>query len=100
MILFFREDSFIDFVRRNVPETFRGVGVLLLDVFVKIEVIDFFYIQELNKTAKKYHNYTRKMFNTAIETTIRGSFWNLTFLEEGSRCLGETSKGPFSGQNR
>ena len=38
--------------------------------------------------------------DTAIETTIRGSFWNLTFLEEGGRGLGETSQGRFSGQNR
>ena len=38
--------------------------------------------------------------DTAIETTIRGSFWNLTFLEEGSRDLGETSQGRFFGQNR
>ena len=30
--------------------------------------------------------------DTAIETTIRGSFWNLTFLEEGGRSLGETDK--------
>ena len=37
----FLKDSFIDFVRRNVPGTFRGVGVLLLDVSVKIEIIDF-----------------------------------------------------------
>ena len=36
-----REDSFIDFIRRNVPGTFRGVGVLLLDVSVKMEIIDF-----------------------------------------------------------
>ena len=44
--------------------------------------------------------------DTAIETTIRGSFWNLTFLEEGGggwevdKGLGETSQGHFSGQNR
>ena len=25
----------------------------------------------------------------AIDTTIRGSFWNLTFLEEGGKGLGE-----------
>ena len=36
-----REDSFIDFVRRNVPGTFRGVGVLLLDISDKMEIIDF-----------------------------------------------------------
>ena len=35
------EDSFIDFVRRNVPGTFRGVRVLLLDFSVKMEIIDF-----------------------------------------------------------
>ena len=37
----FREDSFIDFVQRNVSGTFRGVGVLLLDVSVKMKFIDF-----------------------------------------------------------
>ena len=36
-----RKDSFIDFVRRNVSGTFREVGVLLLDVSVKMEIIDF-----------------------------------------------------------
>ena len=36
-----REDSFIDFVQRNVSGTFREVGVLLLDVSVKMEIIDF-----------------------------------------------------------
>ena len=36
-----REDSLIDFVWSNVPGTFREVGVLLLDVSVKIEIIDF-----------------------------------------------------------
>ena len=36
-----REDSFIDSVRRNVPGTFKGVGVLLLDVSDKMEIIDF-----------------------------------------------------------
>ena len=40
-IILIREDSFIDFVWRNVPGTFRGVGVLSLDVSVKIEIIDF-----------------------------------------------------------
>ena len=30
----------------------------------------------------------------------RGSFRNLTFLEEGGRGLGETSQGRFSRQNR
>ena len=40
--------------------------------------------------------------DTAMETTIRESFWNLTFLKEGrrGRGLGETSEGRFSGQNR
>ena len=42
---------------------------------------------------------------TVIETTISGSFWNLTFLEERGgggvgRGLGETFKGRFSKQNR
>ena len=41
LTLFLREDSFIDFVRRNVPGTFRRVGVLLFDVSVKMEIIDF-----------------------------------------------------------
>ena len=37
-----REDSFIDFVRRNVPGTFRGgEGVSLLDMSDKMEIIDF-----------------------------------------------------------
>ena len=36
-----REDLFIDFVQRNIPGTFRGVGVLLLDVSLKMEIIDF-----------------------------------------------------------
>ena len=36
-----REDLFIDFVQRNVTGTFRVVGVLLLDVSVKMEIIDF-----------------------------------------------------------
>ena len=36
-----REDSFIDFVRGNVPGTFRGVGALLLDISDKMEIIDF-----------------------------------------------------------
>ena len=40
-ILRVSEDLFIDFVRRNVPGTFRGVEVLLLDVSVKMEIIDF-----------------------------------------------------------
>ena len=37
-----REDLFIDFVRRNVPGTFRGggAGVLLLDISDKMEIID------------------------------------------------------------
>ena len=36
-----REDSFIDFVSRNIPGTFRGMGILLLDVSVEMEIIDF-----------------------------------------------------------
>ena len=35
-----REDSFLDFFWRNVSGTFRGAGVLLLDVSVKMEIID------------------------------------------------------------
>ena len=38
--------------------------------------------------------------DTAIETTIRGSFWSLTFLREEGRGPEETSQGHFSGQNR
>ena len=34
-------DSYIDFVWRNIPGTFMGVVVLLLDVSVKMEIIDF-----------------------------------------------------------
>ena len=38
--------------------------------------------------------------DTAIKTTIRGSVWNLTFLEEGvGRGPGETLQARFSGQN-
>ena len=37
--------------------------------------------------------------DTAIETTIRGSFWSLTFLREGIGGPEETSQGRFSGQN-
>ena len=33
--------SFIDFVWRNVSGMFRGVGVMLHDVSVKMEFIDF-----------------------------------------------------------
>ena len=36
-----REDSFINFVWRNTCGTFRKVEVLLLDVSVKMEIIDF-----------------------------------------------------------
>ena len=36
-----KEDSFINFVLRNVPGTFGGVEVLVLDVSVKMEIIDF-----------------------------------------------------------
>ena len=37
-----REDSFIDFVRRNVSGTFRGVGVCCLTFqLLKIESVDF-----------------------------------------------------------
>ena len=31
----------MDFVQRNVSGTFRGVGVLLLDVSVKMGITDF-----------------------------------------------------------
>ena len=31
----------MNFVWRNVPGTFRGVGVLFLDVSAKTEIIDF-----------------------------------------------------------
>ena len=47
-----REDSSIDFVRRNVPGTFRGVGVLLLDVSDKMEIIDFLQ-PRINQNCKK-----------------------------------------------
>ena len=36
-----------------------GVGFLLLDVSVKIEIIDFPPIRIEQKNVKKYHNYTR-----------------------------------------
>ena len=35
------EDSFIDFIWRSVPGTSERVGVLLLDVSVKMEIINF-----------------------------------------------------------
>ena len=47
-----REDSFIDFVRRNVPGTFKGVGVLLLDVSDKMEIIDFL-LPRIKQNCKK-----------------------------------------------
>ena len=40
-LLALKEDSFIDFVWRNVSGTFKGVGVLLLDVSANMEIIDF-----------------------------------------------------------
>ena len=36
-----------------------GVGFLLPDVSVKIEIIDFLPIRTEQKDVKKYHNYTR-----------------------------------------
>ena len=36
-----------------------GVGFLLPDISVKIEIIDFLPIRTEQKDVKKYHNYTR-----------------------------------------
>ena len=58
MACFLREDSFIDFV----PGTFRGVGILLLYISVKMEIIDFHQSRIKQKLQEKY-NYTRKMCN-------------------------------------
>ena len=41
MVDSFGKGKLIDFGRRNVFETFRGVRVLLLDVSLKLEIIDF-----------------------------------------------------------
>ena len=103
-----REDSFIDFVRRNVPGTFGGggVGVLLLDVSVKMEIIDFLQPRIKQKLREniiitpekcvKCIDYVQLQspfarmilglggcfgpgpfaLDTVIETTIRGSFWS------------------------
>ena len=107
--------------------TFRGVGVLLLEVSDKMEIMDFLQ-PRIKQSCKNIiitlekcvigidyvHHYlplVRKILgacfglgpftlDTAIDTTIRGSFRNLTFIEEGGRCLGETSQRRFSGQNR
>ena len=35
-----------------------------------------------------------------IETTIKGSFWEVKFSQGGGRGLGETSHGHFPEQNR
>ena len=107
-----REDPFIDFVRRNVPGTFRGVGVLLLDIFVKIEITDFLLprikqklLQNIIITPQKFLigiDYVQPLsrcmrvklgacfglgpftLDTMIKTMIRGSFLRLTFsLKEG-----------------
>ena len=39
----YREDSFIDFVRKNVPCTFTNgeVGILVVDISVEIGIIGF-----------------------------------------------------------
>ena len=60
---------FIDFVRRNVPGTFRGVGVLLLDVSVKMEIIDVkmeiidFLKPRIKQKLRETKYHTRKMCN-------------------------------------
>ena len=89
----------------------RGGGVLLLDVSIKMEIIVFLQPRVKKKLRENIiitpekcligvdyvhsliaicENDSWSMFgpgpfapNTAIETTIRGSFWNLTFLKEG-----------------
>ena len=129
MCLLFREDSFIDFVRRNVPGTFGGGGrVLLLDVSVKMEIIDFLQPrikQELREniivTPKKcvtgYLLYSSLI--VICENDSWSMFWprpicpgqgnrdhdqgiilELDVSRGGDRGLGETSLRHFSGQNR
>ena len=38
--------------------------------------------------------------NRGIDTTIRGSFWEVKFSQGGGRDLEETSQGRFPDQNR
>ena len=52
-----REDSFVDFVWRNVSGTFREVGVLLLDISVEMEFIDFLQ-PRIKQNCEKNRNYT------------------------------------------
>ena len=123
-----REDSIIDFVLRNVSGTFRWVGVLLLDVSVETEIIDFLLLlnkqnllENITITPKKCVlgiDYVQRLsqfvrvklgacfvqgpfaLDTATKTTIRGSFLRLTFLKKGGRGQGKMSQGRFSRQNR
>ena len=92
-------------------DVWGGVGVLLLDVSVKLEIIDFLqprikrklreyiiiipekcvigieYVQSLSPFARIIFRACLGpglfALDMAIDTTIRGSFWNLMFLEEG-----------------
>ena len=123
-----REDSFIDFVRRNVSGTFRGVGVLLLDVSVKIEIIDFL-LQRIKQKLLKNIIITPQTFpigidyvqplsqfmrvklgacfglgpftlDTMIKTMIRRSFFEVAIQSQGGDwSQEETSQECFSGQN-
>ena len=91
----------------------------MLDVSVKLEIIDFLqprikqklreyiiitpekcvigidYVQSLLPFARIIFGacFGPGLFalDTSVDTTIRGSFWNLTFLEEWGRGLGEKS---------
>ena len=62
----------IDFVWINILE---GVGVLLLDVYVKIEIIDFL-LPRIKQKMRKCHNYTR-LCSTFIAFSREESFDNV-----------------------
>ena len=113
-----REDSFIDFVRRNVSEAFfffffwgGGIGLLLLDVFVKMEIIDFLLPQIKQKQFKNIIIAPQKFIigidyvqllsqfmrvklgacfgldsftlDTTMKTMIRGSFFEVDIQSQG-----------------
>ena len=104
-----REESFIDFVQINVSGTITGQGFCCLTFLLRWKY-RFSAAKNRTKTVRKYHNYTRLCstfiavgenklgvcfglgpfaLDTAIETTIRGSFWKMTFL--GTKSINEFS---------